>query len=186
MRYGIGCNIVEVANQLSFAYRGLAPELQVFVSPLTKSTKAADFICTLEKKQEVWHEMITTPASPQRYYNPARRSSLYRPPLPSQYKAFSRYQSQYWGPMSQQPWRHSEQSSDRGPPPPAAPERQYMQQSFYQTFLPQCQNYPYSQCQTLSPAVANCDSALQTSQNNLLASFNSDTPDNPTNRNAPR
>ncbi len=64
MRHGIGCNIVNVANQLSFAYRGLAPELQVFVLPFTKLTKAADFICTLEKKPEVWHEIMTNPSGP--------------------------------------------------------------------------------------------------------------------------
>ena len=33
MRHGIGCNIIDIANQLSFACRGLAPELQVFVMP---------------------------------------------------------------------------------------------------------------------------------------------------------
>ena len=93
MRYGIGCNIVDVANQLSFAYRSLAPELRVFVSPPTESTKAADFIRALEEKQEVWHEMMTTPAGPQRYYNSARRSSPFRQPLPSQSEAFSHYQA---------------------------------------------------------------------------------------------
>lgn len=64
IQYNIGCNIVDVANQLSFAYRGLAPEFHVFVSPPTKSTKATDFIRTLEKKQEVWHKMMTTPTIP--------------------------------------------------------------------------------------------------------------------------
>ena len=93
MEHGIGCNFVNVANQLSFAYRGLALELQVFISPPTKSTKAPDFICTFEEKQKVWHKMITTPARPQRYYNLAQRPSPYRPPLPSQFKAFSCYQS---------------------------------------------------------------------------------------------
>ncbi len=44
MRYGIECNIVNVANQLFFAYRGLAPELRVFVSPPTELTKVADSI----------------------------------------------------------------------------------------------------------------------------------------------
>ena len=53
MRHGIGCNIVNVANQLSFAYRCLVSELRVFISPPTESTKAADFICALEEKQEV-------------------------------------------------------------------------------------------------------------------------------------
>ena len=53
MRHGIGCNIVDVANQLFFAYRGIALKLRVFVSPPTESTKVADFICTLEEKQKV-------------------------------------------------------------------------------------------------------------------------------------
>ena len=65
MRHGIGCNIVDVANQLFFAYQGLARELRVFVSPPTESTKAVEFIRTLEEKQEVWHEMITAPSVPQ-------------------------------------------------------------------------------------------------------------------------
>ncbi len=56
MRYGIRCNIINIANQLFFAYQGLAPKLQVFVSPPTKSTKAANFIHTLKKKQKIWHE----------------------------------------------------------------------------------------------------------------------------------
>ena len=177
MRHGIGCNIVDIANQLSFAYRGLAPELRVFVSPPTESTKAADFIRTLEKKQEVWHEMMTAPG-PQRYYNPTRRPSPYRPPLPSQAEAFSCYQSQYRGPISQQPWRHSKRSSDRKPTPPDAPQRQYTQQPFCQTFM--------LQRQTLSPAAANSGSALRADQNSLSASFNSEAPGNPANRNTPR
>ena len=180
MRHGIGCNIVDVANQLSFAYRGLAPELRVFVSPPTESTKAADFICTLEEKQEVWHEMMTT-AGPQRYYNPIRRPSPYRPPLPSQAEIFSRYQSQYRGPMSQQPWRPSERSSDSPPP-----QRQYTQQPFRQAFMPQRQAYPYSQRQTLSPAAAYRDSESRPPQTNLSAPMNSEAPVNPANRNAPR
>ena len=159
MRHGIRCNIVDVANQLSFAYRGLAPELRVFVSPPTESTKAADFICALEEKQEVWHQMMTTLAGPQRYYNPAQRSSPYKPPLLSQSEAFSCYQAQYRGPLSQQAWRPSERGSDREPPPPP-PQRQYTQQPFCQNFMPQRQAYPYSQRQLLSPATAFRDSAL--------------------------
>lgn len=53
MRHAIGSNIVDIANQLFFAYWSLAPELWVFVSPPTKSTKAADFICIFKEKQEV-------------------------------------------------------------------------------------------------------------------------------------
>lgn len=47
---GIGCNIVDVANQLSFAYRGLAPKFRVLVLPPTELTKAADFIRTFKEK----------------------------------------------------------------------------------------------------------------------------------------
>lgn len=50
MQYSIGCNIVDIANQLFFVYQGLAPEFQVFVLPPIKSTKAADFICAFEEK----------------------------------------------------------------------------------------------------------------------------------------
>ncbi len=53
MQHSIGCNIVDIANPLSFAYWGLASELQVFISPPNESTKAADFIHALKEKQEV-------------------------------------------------------------------------------------------------------------------------------------
>lgn len=60
MRHGIGCNIVDVSNQLSFAYRELAPKLRVFVSLPTELTKASDFIRALEQKQKVWYDMFST------------------------------------------------------------------------------------------------------------------------------
>ena len=96
LRYGIECNIVDIANQLLFTYQGLAPELRVFVSYPTKSTKASDFIFTLEKKQEVWHKMMTTPVTFYRYYNSSQRPSPspYRLLFPSQSEVFSTYQSQ--------------------------------------------------------------------------------------------
>ena len=53
IQYSIECNIIDVANQLFFAYQGLVQELRVFVLPPIKLTKAANFICTLKKKQEV-------------------------------------------------------------------------------------------------------------------------------------
>lgn len=68
MQHGIEYNIVNVANQLSFAYQSLTPKLRVFVSPLTESIKAANFIHTLKKKQKVWHEMMTNSVRP-KYYN---------------------------------------------------------------------------------------------------------------------
>ena len=129
----------------SFAYQGIAPELRVFVSPPTESTKAADFICALEEKQEVWYEMMTTPATFHRYYNLARRPSPspYRLLLPSQSELFSRYQSQHRVPQAQLSWR--------GPKRPAGlthtapipgPQRPYTQQPFCQTFMRQRQYYP--------------------------------------------
>ena len=161
-------------------------EHQVFVSPPTESTKAADFIHTLEEKQEFWHEMMATSAGP-RYYNPSRRLSSYRLPLPSQSKPFLRYQAQYRVPHSQQPWRPSERGSDLGQPtPPIGPQRQYPQQSwrasyqpldvaangpqrhypsqpFKQTFMPQHQYYPITDQhykQLLSLLGPNRDTAL--------------------------
>ena len=142
MRHGIGCNIIDVANQLSFAYRGLAPELRVFISPPTKSTKAADFIRALEEKQEVWHEMMTTPATPQRYYNPVQRLSPFRPPLSTQSEAFSRFQTQQRFPPSQQPWRAPDRVSDLIQSTPVGSlQRQYSAPPFRQAFVPQHQTY---------------------------------------------
>lgn len=42
--YRLRFNIVIIANQLSFAYRGLALELQVFVTSFINITKATNFI----------------------------------------------------------------------------------------------------------------------------------------------
>lgn len=83
MRHGIGCNIVIITNQLSFAYQGLALKFHVFVSPPTKSTRMVDFIYVLKEKQKVWHKMMTTSAKSQQYYSLAQRLSPYRLPLPS-------------------------------------------------------------------------------------------------------
>ena len=154
MRHGIGYNIVNVANQLFFAYCGIAPELRVFILPPTKSTKSSDFICTLEEKQEVWHKMMATPTAPHRYYNPARRSlpSPYRPPLPSQYEAFLRYHSQQRMPQAQLSWRIPERPSGLAQPTqPARPQRQYTPQPFRQSFISQRQHYP-KQCSRLLSA----------------------------------
>lgn len=53
IHHRLGCNIVDIANQLLFAYKGLAPELRVFITLLTDTTKATDFIEALEEKLEV-------------------------------------------------------------------------------------------------------------------------------------
>ena len=192
MRHGIGCNIIDVANQLSFAYRGIAPEFRVFVSPPTKSTKAADFICALEKKQEVWYKMMITPATSHRYYNPAWRPSPspYRLLLPSQSKLFSRYQFQHRVPQAQLSWQGPERPAGltHAAPMPSL-QRPYTQQFFRQTFMPQRQYYPANDQryqQALSSTGANRDSALRVGQNSLSPRVNSDAPNNPTNRSASR
>ena len=99
MRHRIGCNIVDVPNQLSFAYKRLAPKLRVFVSPPTESTKASDFIWALKEKQEVWYNMLSiqtpfsklpfhmhfnAPAIPLSIPKQFRRGALF-----TQFKAFS-------------------------------------------------------------------------------------------------
>lgn len=50
MQHGIEYNIINIANQLSFIYQSIAPELRVFVLSLTKSIKAANFIRIFKKK----------------------------------------------------------------------------------------------------------------------------------------
>lgn len=114
MRHGIGYNIVNIANQLPFAYWGLVSELRVFVLPPTKWTKTVDFIRMLEKKQEIRHKMMTILAGPQRYCNLSQRSSSYKILLPSQSEVFSCFQSQYHISLSQQPWQFSERISECG------------------------------------------------------------------------
>lgn len=55
--------MIDIPNQLFFTYQGLILELQMFVSPPTKSTKTVNFICIFEKKQKVLHKMMTSPIS---------------------------------------------------------------------------------------------------------------------------
>ena len=144
MQHGIGCNIVDMANLLSFAYRGIASKLRVFVSPPTDSTKASNFIHALEENQEVWHEMMATPATPHRYFNPALKPSPspYRPLLPSQYKVFLHYQSQQHMPQAQLSWQSPERPSGLTQlTQPLGPQRQYTPQFSCQSFLPKRQHY---------------------------------------------
>ena len=170
IRHGIGCNIVDVANQLSFAYRTIAPELRVFVSPPTEVMRASDFISALEEKQEVWYEMMTAPMMLGRYYksfcclSPFRSSPL-RSPLLSQSEAFFRHQTQQTNrSLPQQPWRVSEQLLDVTA---NGPQYHYPAQPFRQTFMPQRQQYPVNNQQyhqSSLPASANCDTALRGGQ----------------------
>ena len=156
MRHGIGCNIVKVANQLFFAYRDIAPELRVFVSPPTESTRAADFIRALEKKQEVWHEMMSVPTVSSWYHNNFCWASTFSsspswPPFPSQYEAFLRYQSQQCIPQAQLSWQAPERSSGLiQPAQPAGPRCRYTPQPFCQSFTPQRQHYPEQRSRLLS------------------------------------
>lgn len=103
IQHNIGYNIVNNANQLSFAYRGLASKLKVFISLPTKLTKVANFICTLWEKQKVWHKLITTPAIPQQYHNLFRRLLLFKSPFSSQSEVFSCFQIQQCLLLFQQP-----------------------------------------------------------------------------------
>lgn len=82
--------------------------------------KEADFIYTLKKKQEVWHKMMTISATPQQYYNPVLKSSLFRLPLSSQFEAFFCFQTQQRVPPSQKPWRVPDQASDLTQPTPVS------------------------------------------------------------------
>ncbi len=111
IRHGIDCKIVDAANQLSFAYQKLAPELRLFISPPTNTTKVSDFIQALEEKQEAWYDMLISRPLTQRspfpqstsplgsfYYSPKPHlgtPETFRPPtqqfersLPSQSEAF--------------------------------------------------------------------------------------------------
>lgn len=67
----------------------------------------ADFIRILEKKQEVWLEMMVTLVSPQQYYNPTQRLSPYKLLQPTQLEVFSYFQSQQCMPQLQLPWQPS-------------------------------------------------------------------------------
>ena len=137
MRHGIGCNIVDIANQLSFAYCGIAPELRVFVSLPMESTRAADFIRALEEKQEVWHKIMSVLAVSSRYHNSFCQASLFsssssRPPLPSQSETFFCYQIQNLRQPAQQPWQTLERLVNNSPNGP----RRQPPSSFRQSFMP--------------------------------------------------
>lgn len=143
MRHGIGCNIIDVINQFFLAYRGLAPELIVFVLPQTKSNKADDFIYILKKKQDVRYRMMTISIILNQYHNnfchPSPfSSSSSRPPFSSQSEAFFCYQAQGFQKPAQQTWRLSDglvNNNSNGLRCQAAPP-------FRQTFIPQRQQYP--------------------------------------------
>lgn len=60
MYHDLGCNIVEVANQLSFTYKGLVSKLQVFVISSIDTKKTTNFIYAIEEKQKIWYDILTT------------------------------------------------------------------------------------------------------------------------------
>lgn len=51
VRHAKATNINKTLNQLTFAHKGIAPELKVFVNPPNKSTSISSFIKTLELKK---------------------------------------------------------------------------------------------------------------------------------------
>lgn len=53
IRYIMRCNIVDITNQLLFAYRGLVSEFRIFVTLFIDITKATVFIQVIQEKQEV-------------------------------------------------------------------------------------------------------------------------------------
>lgn len=146
--------------------------------------------------------MMTAPAVPQRYYNPARRlsPSPYRLSLPSQSEVFSRYQSQQCVPQAHLPWRGPERPAGLThstpmptPQQPWRPSNRLANNSldglrrqapppFRQTFMLQRQHYPINDQwyqQPSLPAVANHDTALHGGQ---ITQSTSRAPGNATNR----
>lgn len=51
IQYGISCNIINVANQLFFAYQGIAPKLGLYVFISMETMKTSNFIYALCKKK---------------------------------------------------------------------------------------------------------------------------------------
>lgn len=93
MQYGIGCSIVDIAHQFFFAHWGLVLELTIFISPSTESTNGSGFICVLKEKQKGRYKIMSTLATPQRYYSSICKPSSLRLSLLSQSKVFSHFQS---------------------------------------------------------------------------------------------
>lgn len=58
MYHVTGCNILNILNQLFFIYQRHMLELFVFIISFSKSTKASDFITTLEEKKDCWVDML--------------------------------------------------------------------------------------------------------------------------------
>ena len=50
-------NIDSVENQLTFAYKGISPELRAFVDPPDSNTTVSQFIAALEKKKDTWFDI---------------------------------------------------------------------------------------------------------------------------------
>ena len=50
-------NIDSVENQLTFAYKGISPELRAFVDPLNSNITVSQFIAALKKKKDTWFNM---------------------------------------------------------------------------------------------------------------------------------
>lgn len=60
IRYGIGYNIVNISNQLSFAYQDLAYNTRIFIFTSTTMTKASNFIKSIEEKQKTGNNILVS------------------------------------------------------------------------------------------------------------------------------
>ena len=63
-------NIDSVENQLTFAYKGISPELRAFVNSLNNNTTVSQFIAALKKKKDTWFDMQP------RHYSKVTQSSF--------------------------------------------------------------------------------------------------------------
>lgn len=68
---------------MSYAYRNLAPELRVFISPPSYTT-APNLIKILEEKEEIWFNKFHIRATPQRFITSSSlRNSIFNKLIPT-------------------------------------------------------------------------------------------------------
>lgn len=92
IKYGIGRNIVNIANKLFFAYQGIVSKQRVYILLFIKTTKVLNFIRILKEKQEVWLEIMTNLNLFNQYISFILQFSLLKLSFSYQNKAFFCYQ----------------------------------------------------------------------------------------------